>query len=344
MPPQEDKDFFSSEDADDAVESREVLAGALRLLLYSSFVDLELLEGAVGDDKVTRDGDGGEDDLGGSSRVYESSRDPTVECLRAYYKNTIIQQEIIAPWSSLILPVAHYPTSKSLLPSSSITTQLSETLISFYPFIMDTTSFQEEQNHATISEMNNDRLASLYQKIAEHPRLLSNAAAKASCCIFRVPQSLLEINGKSYQPHIVSIGPFHRGEPHLRMIQEHKWRYLGSLLSRTEPKGLTLQHYLKSMESMEARARECYSETIHLSSDEFVEMMVLDGCFLIELFRKNGRVVRFELDNPLVNMFWVIPFMVRDFLRLENQIPYFILQSVKSLSFLALDFFKYFIQ
>ncbi|KAL6133563.1 hypothetical protein ACLB2K_065798 [Fragaria x ananassa] len=219
---------------------------------------------------------------------------------------------------------------------------------------MDTTSLQEVQNHATISKMNNDRLASLYQKIAEPPRLLSKAAAKASCCIFRVPQSLLEINGKSYQPHIVSIGPFHRGEPHLRMIEEHKWRYLGSLLSRTEPKGLTLQHYLKSMESMEARARECYSETIHLSSDEFVEMMVLDGCFLIELFRKNGRVVRFERDDPLVNMFWVIPFMIRDFLRLENQIPYFILQhlydlittsedrqeSVKSLSFLALDFFN----
>ncbi|XP_004305359.1 PREDICTED: UPF0481 protein At3g47200-like [Fragaria vesca subsp. vesca] len=219
---------------------------------------------------------------------------------------------------------------------------------------MDTTSRQEEQNHATVSKMNNDRLASLYQKIAEPPRLLSNAAAKAFCCIFRVPQSLLEINGKSYQPHIVSIGPFHHGEPHLRMIEEHKWRYLGSLLSRTEPKGLTLQHYLKSIEPMEARARECYSETIHLSSDEFVEMMVLDGCFLIELFRKNGRVVRFERDDPLVNMFWVIPFMVRDFLRLENQIPYFILQhlydlittsedrqeSVKSLSLLALDFFN----
>ncbi|KAL6145741.1 hypothetical protein ACLB2K_056426 [Fragaria x ananassa] len=220
---------------------------------------------------------------------------------------------------------------------------------------MDTNPIQEEHNHVTpISEMNNDLLASMYKKIAKPPRLLSSAAGKASCCIFRVPQSLLEINGKSYQPHIVSIGPYHRGEPHLRMIEEHKWRYLGSLLSRTEPKGLTLQHYLKSIEPMEARARECYSETIHLSSDEFVEMMVLDGCFLIELFRKNGRVVRFERDDPLVNMFWVIPFMVRDFLRLENQIPYFVLEhlydlitkaedrkdSVKSLSLLALGFFN----
>ncbi|PRQ43805.1 hypothetical protein RchiOBHm_Chr3g0472341 [Rosa chinensis] len=220
---------------------------------------------------------------------------------------------------------------------------------------MHTNPVQEEHNHVTpISEMNNDRLASMYKKIADPPRLLSNAAGKDSCCIFRVPQSLLEINGKSYQPHIVSIGPFHSGQPHLRMIEEHKWRYLGSLLSRTEPKGLTLQHYLKSIEPMEDRVRECYSETIHLSSDEFIEMMVVDGCFLIELFRKFDRVVRFERDDPLINMFWVIPFMVRDFLRLENQIPYFILEhlydlitksedrqdSVKSLSLLALNFFN----
>ncbi|XP_050380408.1 UPF0481 protein At3g47200 [Argentina anserina] len=234
---------------------------------------------------------------------------------------------------------------------------------------METNPLQEEHNHViSISEINSNHLASMYQKIAEPPRLLSNAAGKPSCSIFRVPQSLLEINGKSYQPHIVSIGPFHRGEPHLRMIEEHKWRYLGSLLSRTEPQGLTLgsllsrtepqgltlQHYLKSIEPMEARARECYSETIHLSSDEFVELMVLDGCFLIELFRKYGRVVQFERDDPLVNMLWIIPFMVRDFLRLENQIPYFILEhlydlittsedrqdSVKSLSFLALNFFN----
>ncbi|KAM5559565.1 hypothetical protein ABKV19_020965 [Rosa sericea] len=220
---------------------------------------------------------------------------------------------------------------------------------------MDTNSVQEEHNHVTPTwEMSSDRLASMYQKIADPPRLLSNAAGKASCCIFRVPQSLLEINGKAYQPHIVSIGPYHRGEPRLRMIEEHKWRYLGTLLSRTEPKGLTLQHYLKSIEPLEARARECYSETIHLSTDEFLEMMVVDGCFLIELFRKVGRVVRFERDDPLINMFWLLSFMVRDFLRLENQMPYFVLEhlydlitkaedrkdSVKSLSLLALEFFN----
>ncbi|KAJ0076595.1 hypothetical protein Patl1_35281 [Pistacia atlantica] len=49
-----------------------------------------------------------------------------------------------------------------------------------------------------------------------------------------VPQSLVEINEKAYQPRIVSIGPYHNGLEHLKIIEEHKWRFLGSLLERKE--------------------------------------------------------------------------------------------------------------
>ncbi|CAB4317618.1 unnamed protein product [Prunus armeniaca] len=219
---------------------------------------------------------------------------------------------------------------------------------------MGTNPMQQETNHVIgIWEVNEDRLASMHKKISEPPRLLSNAAGKPSCCIFRIPQSLLEINGKSYNPQILSIGPYHRGEPSLKMIEEHKWRYLGSLLSRTEAKGLTLNDYFKALEPQQAEARECYSESINLSTDEFIEMMVLDGCFIIELFRKFGRLVKFEEHDPLVSMVWIMAFLVRDLLRLENQIPYFVLEVLfdlttlpehkdngKTLSLLALEFFN----
>ncbi|KAK9950277.1 hypothetical protein M0R45_005775 [Rubus argutus] len=54
--------------------------------------------------------------------------------------------------------------------------------------------------------------------------LLHPSAGNESCCIFRVPQCLVEINTKTYQPHIVSIGPYHSGKPHLQMMQQHKGR------------------------------------------------------------------------------------------------------------------------
>ena len=218
---------------------------------------------------------------------------------------------------------------------------------------MGTNSVEGEANHiVSIWEINKDHLDSMHEKINQTPQLLSKAAGKRACCIFRVPKSLMDINGKSYQPQIVSIGPYHRGESHLQMIEEHKWRYLGTLLSRNKTIGLTLEDYLKSIQPLEKEARECYSETIHLSPDEFLEMMVVDGCFILELFRKVNNPKLFEPDDPIVTMAWIIAFFYRDFLRLENQIPFFVLErlfevtkmpneeSGPSLSLLALRFFN----
>ncbi|KAJ7971505.1 hypothetical protein O6P43_009528 [Quillaja saponaria] len=223
---------------------------------------------------------------------------------------------------------------------------------------MGSNSIEEEDNNHVIDiwEVNNERLASMHRKISEPPRLLSRAAGKSSCCISRVPKSLIDVNGKSYQPQIVSIGPYHHGHPQFKMIEEHKWGYLGSLLSRTQPKGLGLEDYLKAIAKLELKARESYSENIRLSSHEFVEMMVLDGCFIIELFRKVGKLVPFEVDDPIISLSWILPFFYRDFLRLENQIPFFILESLfelsnfpedkssPTLSTLAMEFFNYSMQ
>ncbi|KAF5473606.1 hypothetical protein F2P56_010206 [Juglans regia] len=165
------------------------------------------------------------------------------------------------------------------------------------------------------------------------PQLLSTAAGKSSCCIFRVPQSFVEINGgNSYHPRIVSIGPYHRGKPHLQMIEEHKWRYLRSLLSRTQTMGISLENYFQSIHPLEKDARDSYSETIHLDSDEFLEMMILDGCFMLELFRKVNNPTLFVEDDPLATMAWILPFFYRDFLRLENQIPFFVLEKLFEIS------------
>nr|XP_016501063.1 PREDICTED: UPF0481 protein At3g47200-like isoform X2 [Nicotiana tabacum] len=188
---------------------------------------------------------------------------------------------------------------------------------------------QDDQHVVTINwEVNKSQLELMHQKISQPPQLLSESAGRSSCCIFRVPQSFINVNGRSYEPQIVSIGPYHHGKDHVKMIEEHKWRFLGTLLKRTEEKGLNLEDYLKVIQPLEMRARECYSEAILLDRDEFVEMLVLDGCFIIELFRKFGGVVPVEKDDPLISMSWIYPFFLRDLIRLENQIPFFILQSL----------------
>ncbi|XWS66726.1 hypothetical protein CRYUN_Cryun05aG0225300 [Craigia yunnanensis] len=213
-------------------------------------------------------------------------------------------------------------------------------------------AYGEARPVINIMEGNEDRLASMHQKISEPPRLLCMGAGRSSCCIFRVPESMADVNCKAYQPRIVSIGPYHHGKPQLRMIEEHKWRYLGILLKRMQEKGLELEDFFKAIQPLELKAREYYSETIQLGSDEFLEMIVLDGCFIIELFRKVGNLVPLEPEDPIFSMLWILPFFYRDFLRLENQIPFFLLQCLfdlskmpgekpgQSLSMLALEFFN----
>ncbi|KAG6639864.1 hypothetical protein CIPAW_10G131600 [Carya illinoinensis] len=177
------------------------------------------------------------------------------------------------------------------------------------------------------------------------PRSLSVNASKRTCCIFKVPHTFV---GNSYHLSVVSIRPYHRGMTQLMMIEEHKWRYLKSLLCRKQTK--TFEDYLESIEPLEKDAREYYSEIIQLKSHEFIEMMVLDGCFMIEVFRKIKDPRQFEAGDPLLTVGWILPFLYTDFLLLENQIPFFILEKLfeiskmpseeSSLSLLAMQFFN----
>ncbi|KAK3221774.1 hypothetical protein Dsin_008799 [Dipteronia sinensis] len=168
--------------------------------------------------------------------------------------------------------------------------------------------------------------------------------------IYKVPQHLRdgEYDHKAYVPQIVSLGPYHHGKKRLRQMDRHKWRSLHVVLKRTNQ---DIKVYIDSMREREEKARACYEGPIGLSSKEFVEMMVLDGCFVLELFR--GAALGFKelgyLDNdPVFAMRGSMHSIQRDMMMLENQLPLFILDRLLGLqnpdqkglvSELALGFF-----
>ncbi|KAH7837263.1 hypothetical protein Vadar_011738 [Vaccinium darrowii] len=165
-------------------------------------------------------------------------------------------------------------------------------------------------------------------KIKETPKLLNHTFGKESCCIFRAPPHLVQINQKAYHPQILSIDPYHHGKPHLNMIEELKWKYLGQLLDRTPPNGLKLDGYLKLVKPMENQIRDCYSEYIPFNGSDLIKMMVLDGLFIIELLYKSMHVACRAQGDPLFNMVWISSLLGTDLLLLENQIPFFVLQTL----------------
>lgn len=101
--------------------------------------------------------------------------------------------------------------------------------------------------------------------------------------IFNVPSHLRQVNEAAYEPQAISIGPYHHGKDHLKTMEVFKLYYLKVILhSRNET---SVKRYVMALDYMKEAARRSYSEPLdHIGGDEkFVEMMLLDGCFIVEL-------------------------------------------------------------
>jgi hypothetical protein len=102
--------------------------------------------------------------------------------------------------------------------------------------------------------------------------------------VSRVPAYVRQVEKEAYTPKIVSIGPFHHNEPSLRAFEDQKMRFLSSIQNQMSCRCVVLLE--NAMKEMEEKTRKCYSENFQgINSDEFVLMMLLDACFIVELLR-----------------------------------------------------------
>ncbi|KAJ4733182.1 hypothetical protein LUZ62_084323 [Rhynchospora pubera] len=140
--------------------------------------------------------------------------------------------------------------------------------------------------------------------------------------IFRVPTNIREANKSLYEPRVVPIGPYYYKWPHLTAMECHKWRFLKSFLRRNNK--LCVEAYIQAVGSLEMDARQCYSEMVDLSKNEFVEMLLLDGCFILELFFKWLD----EDPDVLIMESWGATTILSDLLLMDNQIPFIVIERL----------------
>ncbi|GKV50159.1 hypothetical protein SLEP1_g56872 [Rubroshorea leprosula] len=138
--------------------------------------------------------------------------------------------------------------------------------------------------------------------------------------IFRVPRQLYEVNEKAYEPEIIAIGPYHRGKNHLKMMEVHKVRFLGMLLARTN--GHPAELFVAALRGMVEKARNCYSESSSVSTKDFLEMLVLDGCFIVEFIHQ---LLDRNMDEYVFRLEPTFPGILHDLILFENQLPFFVL-------------------
>ncbi|KAM1797829.1 hypothetical protein EV1_031641 [Malus domestica] len=149
----------------------------------------------------------------------------------------------------------------------------------------------------------------------------------SSVCICKIPNTFRQVKSKAYQPSIVSIGPYHHGLPSLQEMEKLKRVYFHRVF---KPKPEELDQATEAMQKLEEAARSCYSEESKLCSEEFVKMMLIDGCFIVELLRDSMQ--QDFVHTPSTIKRWMLPTLRQDLIKLENQLPLFVLRELFQLT------------
>ncbi|XAR59250.1 hypothetical protein NMG60_11014984 [Bertholletia excelsa] len=185
---------------------------------------------------------------------------------------------------------------------------------------------------------------------------LSSPPGKKIC---RVPDRLLKVKPEAYQPCLIPIGPFHRSKitPKIKGIEVPgiKEKYLNRLLGRLitssselgteqrrEEKKKTLKEcYLAAAEALPEAEKYYELKKGEQDADPDVtkEMLVLDGCFILELLctayqkepssdpSSHSREQR-RKEDPIFGTPHICLTVQLDLLMLENQLPFFVLQRL----------------
>ncbi|XP_008445188.2 UPF0481 protein At3g47200-like [Cucumis melo] len=166
------------------------------------------------------------------------------------------------------------------------------------------------------------------------------------CSIYRVPKQLREMNPKAYAPQLISIGPFHY-HTHKNLIANEQYKLQGFInylrrvykmesleqLVRTK----SVEDLVKRAQSWVEEARNCYAETINMNDEDFIKMMLVDGCFIVEFFildfeeyNESHESLFPQIENNVSMSFYKerIPDIDEDLIKLENQLPFFVLQHL----------------
>ncbi|CAL4899438.1 unnamed protein product [Urochloa decumbens] len=153
--------------------------------------------------------------------------------------------------------------------------------------------------------------------------------------IYRVPACIKDLNRKAYQPQVVSLGPFHHGDTQLLPMDAHKRRALVHFLRRA-------RRPLAEFAAAVAGARDRLEGAYQGLGDEwrggggeerFVELMVTDGCFLLEVMRTatGWEPNDYAGDDPVFSahgLLYTVPYIRRDMLMIENQLPLLVLERL----------------
>ncbi|XP_022156854.1 putative UPF0481 protein At3g02645 [Momordica charantia] len=151
-----------------------------------------------------------------------------------------------------------------------------------------------------------------------------DAASKTPISVFQLPDSVRDAHPEVYLPRRVAVGPYHHFRPDLFKMDLFK---LGK--AKNQKWGPQLDPFLDQLKSLDLKIRASFDQSLEMDAETLSWVLLIDGLFLLELLqnRYNGHPLKLPLEifhGKLPAEFEI----VSDILKLENQIPLFVLREI----------------
>uniref|UniRef100_A0ACD5UCJ8 Uncharacterized protein n=1 Tax=Avena sativa TaxID=4498 RepID=A0ACD5UCJ8_AVESA len=181
--------------------------------------------------------------------------------------------------------------------------------------------------------------------VVDVEKALANSLAEAEGAqwtahsIYRVPARMKSLDAVgAYKPRTVSLGPYHHGDPDLLSMEVHKRRALRHVVRRS---GKTVTELVAAVEEVADQLESAYADL----GDEwrgpgnrsrFLQVMVTDGCFLLEVMRMAVRkdAQDYAPNDPVFSrhgLLYTVPHIRLDMVLMENQLPLLLLQKINAI-------------
>ncbi|XP_059460332.1 putative UPF0481 protein At3g02645 [Corylus avellana] len=156
--------------------------------------------------------------------------------------------------------------------------------------------------------------------------------------IFSVPKTLISLKPDAYTPQLIALGPYHHQRPELFEMEHHKLTSAKRVQKNLQQ--IKFCHLVNHIAQSDSIVRACYHRFLEFDQETLAWIFAIDASFLLEYLQTySPKMEEGSLMRISSKMAHLIDYtrrktahhtILRDVIKLENQIPLFLLREVHS--------------
>ncbi|XP_059460315.1 putative UPF0481 protein At3g02645 [Corylus avellana] len=160
----------------------------------------------------------------------------------------------------------------------------------------------------------------------------------AEVSIFSVPKTLVSLKPDAYTPQLIALGPYHHQRPELFEMEHHKLTSAKRVQKNLQQ--IKFCHMVNHIAQSDSTVRSCYHRFLEFDQETLAWIFAIDASFLLEYLQtyspetEEGSLMR--ISSKMAHLIdytrrkTAHHAILRDVIKLENQIPLFLLREVHS--------------